>query len=152
MCAEQVQDEIAKQVASAHEIFGKSAEGLPRILEANPQDRRRLLDPLAQSYAEPSIPGVQRQRQADAVLHTPADTLPGPDIIYVHGGGWVFLSPATHARLCDLIAARARRLGGLDEGRLRGAGGARLVRVRVGGGRRCGTGGRRARGRGCGDV
>ncbi|KAJ02622.1 alpha/beta hydrolase fold domain-containing protein [Sulfitobacter mediterraneus] len=109
MCAEQVQDEIAKQVARAHEIFGKSAEGLPRILEADPQDRRRLLDPLAQSYAEPSIPGVQRQRQADAVLHTPADILPGPDIIYVHGGGWVFLSPETHARLCDLIAARARR-------------------------------------------
>lgn len=109
MCAKQIDGDIAGQVARALAIFGKSAEGLPGILDTNAQDRRRLLDPLAQSYAVPSVPGVGRQSQPDGMLHTPANLTPGPDIVYVHGGGWVFLSPETHARLCDLIAARAQR-------------------------------------------
>lgn len=40
-------------------------------------------------------------------VFTPQGTGPFPLLVYIHGGGWVIGSPATHARLCSELAGGA---------------------------------------------
>jgi acetyl esterase len=43
-------------------------------------------------------------------LYTPTDALVQPALVYLHGGGWVFFSIATHDRLMRELAARSGRI------------------------------------------
>jgi acetyl esterase len=48
-------------------------------------------------------------------IHQPAQTLPLPALLYLHGGGWVYFSNSTHDRLMREYAARSGRVVvGLD--------------------------------------
>ncbi len=52
------------------------------------------------------IPGPAGTLRA-RVFHPPAADAPPPVLLYAHGGGWVFMSPETHARVTRELCARA---------------------------------------------
>lgn len=57
------------------------------------------------SIADRSIPGPAGE--IPVKVFTPAGPGPFPLLVFLHGGGWVIGSPATHARLCAELAEGA---------------------------------------------
>ncbi len=61
--------------------------------------------PTGVTIADRTVPGP-----AGAIpvkVFTPEGNGPFPLLVYIHGGGWVICSPATHARLCAELSAGA---------------------------------------------
>ena len=99
-------------VAAALEAVAAAVAGLPPLAALSAPEIRRHYDPVALAWAGP-VPGVASREVTVAgrpcLLHEPEGSGGRAPIVHLHGGGWVFLSPATHARACGLIAASARR-------------------------------------------
>jgi len=100
---------IHEEVQQALARLARDAEGRPALLDLEPLEYRRQLEPLALLYAQELVDGVTREPIREGIRHRPETRQPGPRIVYVHGGGWVFLGPETHARFCDLLALKTGR-------------------------------------------
>ena len=61
--------------------------------------------PASVAVADRTIPGPGGE--IPVKVFTPAGTGPFPLLVYLHGGGWVIGSPATHAKLCAELAEGA---------------------------------------------
>lgn len=89
--------------------------GQPNWLTLTPQEGRALSDGLARRWnaelpevrsVEPvTVPGGAGRCRAEWI--EPLDGGPGA-ILFLHGGGWAFGNPATHARFARLLAAATR--------------------------------------------
>ena len=99
-------------VAALLGAVAAAVAGLPPLAALSAPEIRRLYDPVALAWARPVL-GVATREVSVAgrpcLLHEPDGAAGRAPIVHLHGGGLVFLSPATHARACGLIAAAARR-------------------------------------------
>jgi len=66
-----------------------------------------LQEPAASGLAEGPVPLPLAGRPALAWRGTGAPDAEAPVILYLHGGGWVVGSPASHAAICQRLAAAA---------------------------------------------
>jgi len=64
----------------------------------------KLNEPVA-SVAERTIPGPEQPLAVRVFV--PPGTGPFPCLVYIHGGGWVIGSPASHADLCRSLCSQA---------------------------------------------
>jgi len=61
--------------------------------------------PTSVTIADRTVPGPAGE--IPVKVFTPQGTGPFPMLVYLHGGGWVICSPATHAKLCAELAEGA---------------------------------------------
>jgi acetyl esterase len=91
------------------------ATGAPQMWELSAAEARANADvgfaafnqpmPASVSVSDRTIPGPGGE--IPVMVFTPAGQGPFPLLVYLHGGGWVIGSPATHAKLCAEFAEGA---------------------------------------------
>jgi acetyl esterase len=91
------------------------ASGIPPLWELPPDVARANAETAFAAFNQPLPPTVTITDRtipgpAGAIpvkVFTPAGSGPFPLVVYIHGGGWVIGSPATHAKLCAELAEGA---------------------------------------------
>ncbi|MCL6644135.1 MAG: alpha/beta hydrolase [Dehalococcoidia bacterium] len=88
------------------------AAGVPPLWELDPATARANAEASFQAFNQPlpasvtitdrTVPGPAGE--IPVKVFTPSGQGPFPLVVYIHGGGWVICSPATHAKLCAELA------------------------------------------------
>jgi len=103
--------------AQVRQLFDlmRAARPAPRVLEAQAMRAEiaafsELLNanaPVVEQEDELRIPGPKGQPLRVRVFHPPGSGARKPVLVYLHGGGWVILSPETHAKLTKQLCIAA---------------------------------------------
>lgn len=107
-------EKLSPRLLEIYDRLIADAEGIAPLIEMTPAQARAMITPMAMArYASPAVPDVEIRTKTfasglQALVHTPRTAVEGRKIIFLHGGGWVFLSPQVYRRLCGLIAARCQ--------------------------------------------
>jgi acetyl esterase len=103
------------EVKALLEMMAAASAGAPKLWEMDPQSARQMMDaqsemmnagaPEMASIVDRAAPGPLGE--VPVKVFTPKGAGPFPLLVYIHGGGFVLGSPATHARLTSLLAEGA---------------------------------------------
>lgn len=107
-------EKLSPRLLEIYDQLIADGQGVPPLVEMTPAQASAVVEPIATAqYARPAVEGVEVRHETfcgglPALVHTPGNVVRGRRIIYLHGGGWVFLSPHVYGRLCGLIARRCQ--------------------------------------------
>jgi acetyl esterase len=116
------------EVKALLEMMAAASAGAPKLWEMDAQTARQTMDtqflamngggPEMASITDLAIPGPLGD--VPVKVFTPKGSGPFPLLVYIHGGGFVIGSPATHARLTQHLAEGAASSCATAAGRCRG--------------------------------
>jgi len=111
-------DELSADMRGFQQVLAAGYAAHPPLASVSLDEARRIVEAVRAPLAQ----GGPRMWRTDDVdigtpqaplhlrIHRPSEAPTLPALVYLHGGGWVFFSIATHDRLMREIAARAGRV------------------------------------------
>lgn len=104
---------VPPDLRAVYERLAVEFAGLLALTDLTPIEARTVLEPIAERHAAVPVEGVTTREDVlsdgtRCLVHESHERLTDRTIVHLHGGGWVVLSPLTHARACALIARAAK--------------------------------------------